>query len=366
MTHQSILRRARLLDAARHLATALAVAAACGATAVAAAAQAGGSVGGRVLAAEDGRPLPLAVVTVGDPPRQVFTAEDGSFVLADVPPGRQRIRVEQVGRVSVDTAAVVPLAAPLTIRLGALSVALEGVQVSASPGECVRGGFTDAASVPQMVSVMEELRKNAERLRLLTQRFPFSARWERTREMVGSGGQVENAHTDTTTVSSSERHPYEVGRVLVDNGGGRYDLNMPGVVSITQDEFQRTHCFRYSGVRTIDGRRLYAVEFIPTRDVGGTDVTGTLYVDADGFLLRRSEFHVIGLPASLAYRTLDVVTTYREVRPALPVVATLDFTQQLRNSKLQVEQRRLLDLHFTGAVPGAEQTPAPRGDFPPL
>jgi hypothetical protein len=321
----------------------------------AAGAQAAGTaaVRGTVLSAEDGRPVALAMVGVPGTERTTFTAADGTFVLDSLAAGPTAVRVEQVGRVRADTTVAAP-ASGLVIRLAAQAIALEGIQVSASQGECTTGGFTQPSTAGQLVAVMEELRKNAVRQHLLVERFPYTARWARTRQVVDAGGAAQQSRADTLTVSMpAPPVVYARGAVLVNRGGNQYDLRMPNVGSLTQAEFQSAHCFRYGGVREVEGRRMYAVDFVPTRDVTTTDVTGTLYVDPADFVMRRAEFHVVALPAEIAYRGLDVVATFADVRPSMPLLSTLDFTQQLRNGRIQVEQRKLIGVQFTGADPGA-------------
>ena len=55
-------------------------------------------VAGRVIATESGAPLTAAAVLLDPGGYRASTAEDGSFYLADVPPGRYLVRVRVLGR----------------------------------------------------------------------------------------------------------------------------------------------------------------------------------------------------------------------------------------------------------------------------
>lgn len=137
------------------------------------------SVAGRVLAWEDGTPVPDAVITIPGPDRSDTTDGEGGFLLTGIAPGSYVARVEAPGRLGLTTELRLPATAktdrdhwhldvsvparsrdlPLTVHAGATGTPLAGVPVrlhdldlgaeigavTVTPGQAGLAGSTDAA-----------------------------------------------------------------------------------------------------------------------------------------------------------------------------------------------------------------------------
>ncbi len=138
-----------------------------------------GVVRGEVRAAS-GERIPYAIVVLGPGARQRFADDSGAFRFEGVPSGAHRLLVRQVGYSPLDTAvAVVPEGTlTLSLHLTPLTVRLSDVTISV-PAQCVRPGLPDSVQHPDLASVFEQLKENAERYRLLADSYPAEYRMER-------------------------------------------------------------------------------------------------------------------------------------------------------------------------------------------
>ncbi|UCF20444.1 MAG: TonB-dependent receptor [Gemmatimonadota bacterium] len=111
-------------------------------------------VAGRVLSEASGAPLPLALVELGEGAdyRAALADEEGRYLLRDVPPGRQPIRVTTLDHKPLEVFVEVPeagvLALDLLLRLH--PVGLEGITVvtAAEPVAAVGGAGAAARGTP--------------------------------------------------------------------------------------------------------------------------------------------------------------------------------------------------------------------------
>lgn len=85
------------------------------------------------VTSEAGAPLADAAVSIPALQRRLVTDATGRFVLADVCPGRYRIRLSLLGHAAVDREFVVEDGEPLTVTLRNQAVELEGMRVEVAP-----------------------------------------------------------------------------------------------------------------------------------------------------------------------------------------------------------------------------------------
>lgn len=326
---------------------------------------------GVVVAGEDGRPVPLALVSLPELGRRLFASPDGSFLVSNVPAGRHRLRIEQIGRASVDTVIDMPMAAAgadargYVIPMQPQVIALDGLTVDATPGECRARGLAAEGNAVQTALLMDELRKNADRYRTVLDQHPMRVRMEQTRRAFSADDALLSTLRDTVSLNTQEsRGEYRPGSVLRSAAGadGRpaYTVVPPSVYSLAQPAFQESHCFRYGGVNTEAGRRMHRIDFVPTSEVAGADVEGSLFIDAESFVLRLAEFRVVRLPEAAPFHDVRIRTTYREISPFLVIPGEIHSTRRLRGARvrnvpvaLSVHVLSLLGHDFLGAAPGA-------------
>ena len=286
-----------------------------------------------MIAWPDSTPIPGALVSVEAIGVAVLSGRDGSFALTGLPAGTHTVQARMIGfRPAHLTIRVLALAElPSTESRGYLfslprvPVVLDVVTIrAAAPGPCRVAGFAQATDDPRVAPIMDQLRANAERYRALADKFPVEYTVARTRHFRVETGALFAERTDTVTRRSDVRRAYEPGHVLDRRfTSGRpvieREMHVPGFAEVAGDEFQRWHCFRYAGMERVEGELLHRIDFLPTRDIDMTDVEGMLYIDARSFLLRRSVFRLTRLPPRMRVRSVETITTYREIEPAVLV-----------------------------------------------
>jgi hypothetical protein len=113
-------------------------------------------IAGRVVAADNGRPVRRARVTLNAPelggPRAVLTEDDGSFAFAELPAGRYTMNVSQQGFVTLAYGQRRPMQPGTPIQL-AQGQALTGIDFRLPRGSVVSGRVYDQDGEP-MVGVM--------------------------------------------------------------------------------------------------------------------------------------------------------------------------------------------------------------------
>ena len=348
---------------------------------------------GMVVDALNGVPVPMALVSIPALGRTVLAGADGRYRFADLPAGMHTLRVRQIGfspaelvvRV-LDLPVMPPRPAEVSaaaraaydIPLSRLAVRLDTAYVRGRDGDGAcrgRGWASVDGAHPQVAVLFGELRANAERYRLLAERYPLEYRLQRAEGFALNTGGAFVQRTDTLVRRSNVRRPYQPGHVFERElsyaagdgtpGGPTVaaagEVHVPGFSEISTPAFQTHHCFRYAGVQMFGSRIYYRVDFVPTADVFGPDVEGSLYIDSDTFVLRRSVFRLTSVPKGLRVRSVEVTTTFRELYPAFIVPDSLDSRQSVRGvriSKVPVtefsQKDRLIAHRFVGEDPFLE------------
>jgi hypothetical protein len=137
-------------------------------------------------------------------------------------------------------------------------------------------------------------------------------------------------------------------------------MYVPQLVDIGSTTFVAAHCFRFAGLREIDGRRLVTVDVEPTKDVKTPDVKGSLYLDPSNYQIVRSSLYMeMTAPANrLETWETHLDTWFREILPALPVIDRVCKRMSVRTQRglqptASAEAQRLLDLRFLNGTPAA-------------
>lgn len=310
---------------------------------------------------EHGRGLPYASVDIEATGQSVLTDDRGRFVLRAGGEGPHAIRVRQIG--------FTPLRHELrestadTLRMTRVALVLAPVRVTPRL-KCTSAGFA-GTSQADVALLFEQARMNAERHLLLATEYPVQYRLRRTERFLREDGSVARERIDTLVQRTDTRTPYAPGSVLVAGARGATDIRIPSLADVATPAFQGAHCFEYAGVDSLDGVPVHVIRFAPTARVKTPDVEGTLYIDASTALLRRGEFRLVALPSrGIFFSAVEVNSTYREIRPYLPLLAEVEASQVLRKVSFEGEPltrhhelRVLLDHRFIGAMPGADAVP---------
>src|SRR5215208_92525 len=319
---------------------------------------------GVVVDALNSAPVPLALVTIPSADRSVLTGADGRYRFIDLAAGVYTVRVRQIGFTPAELLVRVldlPVQPPrpsevavaarnaYDIRLSRIAVRLDTTYVRAragDPGPCRGRGWTSMTDAhPQVAVVFGELRANAERYRLLSERYPMEYRVQRAERFALNSGSSFTQRTDTLVRRSDVRRPYEPGQVFdrepaygafrpTPSAGAAGELHVPGFAEVASHAFQAHHCFRYAGVQQVVARVCFRGDCGAIADVFGPDVEGSLYVDSESFVLRRTVFRLTSVPKGLHINSVEVVTTYRELYPAFVVPDTLDSREAVRGIRI--------------------------------
>lgn len=322
----------------------------------------------RIVSADSGAPVVLPSVAVGDAP-PAFGGQDGTFVVRGLPAGTQRVRVRQIGFVPLDTVVSAPAAGgEVVLRLTPRVIQLAGLRVTAGPEACTRPGFDAAADTPELAALLDEFRANVERFVQLREAFPAEAHFAMERKLLARNGQVVHESSRVDTLRPTERRAYRVGEVLritpAARGPAAAEFSMPGLTDLAGDAFADVHCFRYAGVERLGDWSMHRIDFVPAQTVTSADVQGSLFLDMDRFLLRRSVFEVVNIPPrTVSFTTMSVTTNYKELADGFVAPYELWARQQVegvRGVAVREDHGRLRAIRFLGAAPpGARSGPVP-------
>jgi carboxypeptidase family protein len=298
-----------------------------------------GSIVGVVVAREGGAGLPFSTVAIDPPGRTIFTDSSGSFRIPGLAVGAYRVLVRELGYAPVDTTIEVqpgPATASAVFALAFVPHRLPTLPVRVAR-ECRAPGMPDSSISPELATIADQLRTNAERLRLLLASVPFDYDVEaHLTSRPRPDSPIDSDEVDTLTFASWLDHPYRVGSV-VDRRfvglrrGGRYPgpyTYLPGLQDLADSAFQATHCFTYAGVDTSGGQSMVRIDFAPLRAIRSPDVGGSVFLDVERFIVRRALFHLTH-PERVdpPLRSLRAETRYREL---VPLVAVEDSVRAVR------------------------------------
>ncbi|HEX7939762.1 MAG TPA: carboxypeptidase regulatory-like domain-containing protein [Gemmatimonadaceae bacterium] len=302
--------------------------------AVAAAQDASGGVVGYVINARDGTPIAFADIYLMEQRRPAFANADGRFRYAGLDTGRVTIRVRRMG---FSPATIPATSRPgrtdtVRVRLDPVAIALADVRTRdvVCPNRATQR--VDTA----VITVLQQVRLNAERSALFADEFPFEATMERTIANEWDAPNISKRISrqvllvDTITLTGRSDWQYEPGHLLTSVSDPRVKdvkdkLLIPTLADFADDAFQGSHCFSFQGLATMAGQRLVRVDFEPTRDVRGVDVSGSLYLDPRTYEIRQSTL-TLERPSPQAIKDIWMVrvdTWFGSAAPFLPVVDSI-------------------------------------------
>ena len=315
-----------------------------------------------VVHGPDGNPLPYGTASLGETGAERFSNERGEFVLANLAPGTYHLRVKQLGFVAFDTTIVLmPGEQPsrLQVALSPIAFKLATVTVKGSQA-CLA---PDAVANSDFQVILAELRKNADRERLLVSSYPFEYRLARRFETLSSAGTPPWRRPDTLSYRSDQRRRYSPGNVLQTDSTiqspDKLLMMIPVLEDIGDTEFLRSHCFRYLGARSDRDGTTHRIDFKPVRSVTTPDVEGSVFLDGRSYVIRRAIFRLTeGRQLNPAVEELEVTTSFREIFPGVSVIDQVEAVQRRSSDTYAIqsvrltEKQKLLDVRFLNGQPG--------------
>ena len=296
-----------------------------------------------------GTPLPFADVAIESLHRERLADNRGIATFTGLPAGRVEVRVRRVG--------FVPLRQAITLDgVDTLRVALQRLAFTLPPvvtRDAVCSGRS--AGDKSTAAIIEQMRINAERARLLAEQFPFSSYVERSLGYEGSSAR----RIDTLAFTGTPTWQYAPGKLVVQSADQREraaeQLLVPELTHLASDEFIEFHCFRYVGRKELDGVERLRVDFEPVRTLRETDVTGSIWLDTLTYRLVAMTMELERPLQMVLRRSIRVDSRFVEVLPGIPIAhQTCAMTAIVpRGSPMQValEDQRLLRVSFMADAP---------------
>lgn len=281
-------------------------------------------VRGTVVDGETGRRLPYSAVTVVSGTLERFSDDSGQFVLSDIRPGQLALRVRHIGYAPKEVSVAIEpgQVAEVRVELRRIAVTLAGLRVEA-PQACVQPGRPRPEIDSALATVFQQLEQNAQQYRLITTRYPFESTVRQYYFYTTSAGTAPIRQA-TSLVRSDGKDRYEPGHVIVQHGLARA-VAIPTLAVFTDRAFVDAHCFRTGGLADVDGQSLFRIDFQAAAKIDDPDLDGSIYLDPNNFVIRRSEIRVSNLAHGLEeFDTISVVSRFEEVFPGVPIVAEAD------------------------------------------
>lgn len=283
---------------------------------------------GEIVAEGSGLPIPYSTVRLQPLGRDRFSDRSGGFVYYAITPGEYKLQVRMVGFVPVDTAVVVKRGAPvfLTVTMKRIPTALEAVEVKAAPRLCLFPDEMGFVADPELATILDEARKNAQREQLLRRTYPFEYKLAQSHDTYNVELKTSSLLYDTVTYRSDDNWRYRKGRVVTDDRNRIFGevrlMRLPTLADLADRTFLSAHCFKYSGIVDEGGKPAHKIDFLPDSNLIKPDVEGSIYLDSATYLIRRAQFRLTrGGSVKPAILGMEVTTTYKEI---LPNVALFD------------------------------------------
>jgi hypothetical protein len=275
------------------------------------------------------------MITVVGLERQTFTSDGGVFAFASLDPGRYRIRAAHIGftpaEVSVDIVAGV--APPrVHIALARLSVQLATVKVTAT-AVCRTPGRPNPDVEPDFAAIVGQLRMNAEQYKLLSDSFPFSYKVQQVYYSLHSDSSRTTSGIESETYRSDARGwEYKMGDLIAHAPDGNTLMHLPTLRDFASYEFLNNHCFSYGGIEQTRDGALIRIAFQADIQIRTPDVSGTVFLDAKTYQIRRADLRLTKMPASLPNATaINVTTIFGEVSPSIDIIQEVHGLTSLRH-----------------------------------
>lgn len=313
------------------------------------------------VSGSNGSPLPFSTASLRETGVERFANELGEFVLANLAPATYHLRVKQLGFAAFDTAIVLRpgqqaqlrlVLSPIGFKLA--TVTIKGSQACLAP---------DSVVISDFQTIIAELRKNADRERLLVTSYPFEYRLAKRYETLSPDGIPRWGRTDTVAYMSDQRPRYAAGKVLRTDStiqhADKLIMTIPALEELGDVEFLRNHCFKYLGTRSDREGMTHRIDFKPVQSLRTPDIEGSVFLDTRSYVIRRAIFRLTeGRQLDPPVEELEVTTTFREVFPGVTIIEKVESVQRISpqsyatQSVRLTERQRLVDVRFLRGPPG--------------
>jgi hypothetical protein len=294
------------------------------------------TVSGDVVADGTGTPIPYATVKLLPLGRERFADRAGAFVYYSIEPGQYKLQLRMVGYIPVDTTIVVRANVPsiMTLTMKRIATALEAVEVKAPPRLCLFPDEMGRVDDPELATILEEARKNAQREQLLRRTYPFEYKLAQSHDTYDPTSRKSTLLYDTVTYRSDDSWRYRKGRVVSDDRNRIFGdvrlMRLPTLADLADRNFLSAHCFKYAGIVDENGRPAHRIDFSPDSNLIKPDVEGSIFLDSASYMIKRAQFRLTrGGSVKPAILGMEVTTTYKEILPNVPLFDEIKSVQPM-------------------------------------
>jgi hypothetical protein len=309
-----------------------------------------GPLTGRVTGGINGQAIPFALLSLDRPRLDFFGTEQGRFTLPALSRGEHRLLVRQLGY------------SPLLVLLIVSEDAASTVDLVLEPRALVLPTLVATACAPvdaldpEVRAVLNAAAENARRLDLIQRDYPYAGRYVQVREVYGRDGTLLSRTPSRQELRFWEQSSYKPGRAIVPGRGSNVDVAYFSATALLSENFRKTHCFRFGGADSAEGRPSLTLEFEPLASLKGADWEGELTLDDRG-VLRRSEARLVVRNPKENWPVAAICQVhYEAVGGSLPIESLLECRVRMGEPYVSeaVEEWRLECQRFTKKVPGVE------------
>ena len=309
----------------------------------------------RVLS-DEGRPLENSLIAI--PQRGVtrFTDVSGGLIVTELAPGAVQVQLRRLGFQPKDTTVELTTGTvTITVALTRVALRLMPIRVVARE-RCDHPGPPNHADVA-LSSAFEQLRMNASQYLSLVHAYPFTYRMRRSFGRVDGGGERTMEATDSIEISGVPKWAYAPGRVVGPDPDGNRQLfmHLPTMEVFADSVFIANHCFHSGGVEQLaNGASYFRIDFLPASRLRSSDFEGSIYLDLETLIVRRTVLRLTRLPRIRWLRGIEVTTEFVEVAPSIPVIHDVDsrhFFDRAAPHPMLFEEQRLIRIDFVRARP---------------
>jgi hypothetical protein len=294
------------------------------------------TVSGDIVAEGTRTPIPYTTVKLLPLGRERFADRAGSFVYYSIEPGQYKLQLRMVGYIPVDTTIVVHANIPaiMTLTMKRIATSLDAVEVTAPPRLCLFPDEMGNVDDPELATILEEARKNAQREQLLRRTYPFEYKLAQSHETFDPATNASAMVFDTVTFRSDDSWRYRKGRVVSDDRNRIFGdvrlMRLPTVADLADRTFLAAHCFKYSGIVDENGKAAHRIDFAPDSALIKPDVEGSIFLDSATYMIKRAQFRLTrGGTVKPAILGMEVTTSYREILPNVPLFDEIKSVQPL-------------------------------------
>jgi hypothetical protein len=238
------------------------------------------------------------------------------------------------------------------LRMTRLAIQLPAVH---SVGRvCREPGAPGRRSDPGLLELYGQLLQNAETFRLLSAAYPYVYASERQFVTTLNDSVIQRTPMESLAGTSERAWKYEAGKMVFQTDA-KTNMHLPTLAIFADESFARAHCFDYGGLVEVDGAFLLRIDFTPDERITQPDVSGSIFLDAKTYQIRRSEITLSKVPYHLSGQMTghSVTTFFTEIVPGVPIIGAFQArVMKIRDGEVLTELQRVVEVQFIGARPG--------------